>query len=241
MNAPSIRHALIMAAGRGNRMRPLTDIIPKPMLPYKNDTLIGNSLSMLLNCVSFIHVTVGYKRAMLSQYLMERGVDTVMNTEGHNNAWWIGNTLMRYVDEPVLVLTTDNITELDITFLREEYHRAGSPACMLVPVIPIPMIEGDYIDHEDGWVTGVQRLEPKEIYCSGIQVINPCKVASSVGETDDFYTVWNSLISMKQLRVSKVYPKPWFSIDTLEQLANFGNHLNGMPGGDVLPVPAVQV
>lgn len=217
----SIRHALIMAAGRGNRMRPLTDILPKAMLPFKEDTLIGNSLTMLRKCVLHIHVTVGYKRAMLSQYLMETGVDSIFNTEGHGNAWWIKNTLMKNLNEPVLVLTTDNVTELDIDFLKAEYLKAESPPCMLVPVKPIPMIEGDYIDHHQGIVLEIQRDIPKDIYCSGIQVLNPARVSSLLQEIDDFKDVWDGLIPKSELKVSSVYPKLWFSIDTLEQLVNF--------------------
>jgi NDP-sugar pyrophosphorylase family protein len=213
-----IRHALIMAAGRGNRMRPLSDIIPKAMIPYNGDTLIGNNLSMLSQCVSFIHVTVGYKRAMLSQYLMTRGVDSIFNTEGHNNAWWIRNTLMQYLDEPVIVLTTDNITEMDMNFLTNEYYRVGAPACLLVPVIPIAMVDGDYIDHEDGFVTRLQRQEPRDIYCSGIQVLNPAHTKALTGESDNFCVIWKELMERRQLRVSSVYPRRWFSVDTLEQL-----------------------
>jgi len=168
-----IQHALIMAAGRGNRMRPLTDDIPKAMLPYNGDTLIGNSLKMLRQSVFYVHVTVGYKNAMLSEYLMKVGVDSVLNTEGHSNSWWIHNTLMRYLDEPVLVLTCDNITELDTDFLTSEYLKANTPAGMVIPVYPIPMIEGDYIEHENGIVKSIQRQIPKDIYCSGIQVLNP--------------------------------------------------------------------
>jgi NDP-sugar pyrophosphorylase family protein len=219
-NQLTIQHALIMAAGRGNRMRPLSDILPKAMMPYNGDTLIGNSLAMLNECVSCVHVTVGYKRAMLSQYLMERGVNSIFNTEGHGNAWWIANTLMRYLDEPVLVLTTDNVTELDLQFLISEYYRLQMPACMLVPVLPIPSVEGDYIEHADGTVLRLQRDAPKEIYCSGIQIINPTHVLSLVGQhTEDFGLIWTSLIAEQQLKVSNIYPKTWFSVDTLEHLA----------------------
>lgn len=224
----SIRHALIMAAGRGNRMRPLSDFLPKAMLPYKGDTLIGNSLTMLSQCVSFVHVTVGYKRAMLSQYLMERGVDSILNTEGHSNGWWIGHTLLQYLNEPVLVLTTDNVTELDIDFLTSEYRRLSDPACMLVPVVPIPMIEGDYITHDSGVVRRVHREMPTDIYCSGIQVLNPAKVCSLLQNgseagaeaslPENFNAIWDNLIPLEQLKVSNIYPKAWFSIDTFEQL-----------------------
>ena len=215
-----IQHALIMAAGRGNRMRPLTDELPKPMIPYKNDTLIGNSLSGLSHCVKFIHVTVGYKKAMLAEYLMTRGVDSIINTEGHGNAWWISNTLMKNLDEPILVLTTDNITEIDLDFLQNEYSRLNYPPCMLVPVVPIPGVDGDYIESTGDMVNSLQRNKPTDIYCSGIQVMNPARVNELVGESENFLDIWNKLIQVNQLTKSQVYPKTWFSIDTLEQLAN---------------------
>jgi len=42
-----IRHAIIMAAGRGMRMTPLTDAIPKPMAPYDGTTLIARGIKRL--------------------------------------------------------------------------------------------------------------------------------------------------------------------------------------------------
>lgn len=214
-----IRHTLIMAAGRGNRMRPLTDNIPKAMAFYKGDTLIGNSLKMLYKSATYIHVTVGHKSSMLAEYLMGMGVDSILNTEGHSNSWWIHNTLLRYVDEPILVLTCDNITALDIEFLAREYHTTGTLACMVVPVIPIPAVEGDYIDHNNGIVSQIQKEHPTGLYCSGIQVLNPARVASLTDNVGDFYSIWNQLIAQRQLSVCDIYPYPWFSIDTLAHLA----------------------
>jgi NDP-sugar pyrophosphorylase family protein len=221
MQKQPIQHALIMAAGRGNRMRPLTDVLPKPMLNYKGDTLIGNSLQMLRNAITHIHVTVGYKKALLSEYLMTRGgVETVINTEGHGNAWWIQNTLMKYIDEPVLVLTTDNITELNFDFLSDEYQRLECPPCMLVPVLPIQGIDGDYIEQENGLVRSLQRTDPQASYCSGIQVLNPKQVLCFVeSNIENFDEVWSILILRKLLKTANIYPQAWFSVDTLEQLA----------------------
>jgi NDP-sugar pyrophosphorylase family protein len=210
-----------MAAGRGNRMRPLTDSLPKPLVAFNGDTLIGNSLYMLKNVIPHVHVTVGYKKAMLAEYLMTRGgVDTVINTEGHGNAWWIQNTLMQFLDEPVLVLTTDNITELDIRFLTNEYIRLGCPPCMIVPVLPIDGIEGDYIEQEHGIVCSLQRAVPHDSYCSGIQVLNPRQInVLAEYQCEHFYDAWNMLISQQKLVTSHIYPKAWFTVDTLEQLA----------------------
>lgn len=219
-----ITDVLIMAAGRGNRMKPLSDIIPKAMAPYKGTTLIGNVLKNFQNGEQKIHVTVGYKSEILAKYLLEGGlVSSLINTAGQNNAWWIFNSLLRYKDGPMLVLTCDNITELDLDFISSEYVRLGNPACMIVPVDPIIGIEGDSILDQDGVVYKLSREIKTNKYCSGIQVLNPHKINSLIGKCDDFYQVWNGLMEQSQLSASELYPNPWFSVDTLDQLISQEN------------------
>ena len=218
MNNGRIAHALIMAAGRGVRMRPLTDDLPKAMAPFRGGTLIANGLALLRRHVTHVHATVGYKSAMLSEHLMQLGITSLHNTEGQSNAWWIYNTLLGLLDEPIFVLTCDNVVELDFSRLADDYAALGSPACMLVPVIPVPGLDGDFIDHDGRRVTRLQREEPREIYCSGIQVINPRRVALLTREGGRFYDVWSQLIAQRQLFISDVYPKAWFTVDTVDQL-----------------------
>lgn len=223
-NSNQICDLLIMAAGRGNRMRPLTDIVPKAMAPYKGETLISNTLKNFKDSHIKIHVTVGYKGGMLADYLLTNDfANSLINTNNQNNAWWIFNSLMSNLNSPVLVLTCDNITDLDIEFIQSEYIRVGSPACMLVPVVPIQNVEGDFIVEEGFNVVALDRNKPTDKYCSGIQVLNPKKINDLIESCDDFYSVWNQLMSHSELRSSSVYPKSWFSVDNLEQL-DFHNH-----------------
>ena len=125
-----ISHALIMAAGRGTRMMPLTAIIPKPMAPFQGSTLIAEGISRLKPFAQNIHVTVGYKGAMLAEHVIGCGVASVFDTSDHGNAWWLSNTLMKYLDEPVLVLTCDNVVELDLDFLLRQYQAVGTIIAM---------------------------------------------------------------------------------------------------------------
>ena len=67
-------------------------------------------------------------------------------------------------------------------------------------------------------VTKVSRKIESDIYCSGIQVINPYKINKILKSTEDFNKVWKHLISKKKLKVSDVLPKKWFTIDNVEQL-----------------------
>lgn len=207
-----------MAAGRGTRMLPLTNIIPKPMAPYKGSTLIAEGIKKVQPVIDFLHITVGYKGAVLAQHVTELGVHSVFNTEGKGNAWWVYNTLLANLNEPVFILTADNITDLDFDLLSEEYFKYQEPACMVVPVKPIEGLEGDYIHHKNNCVFELNRQKPAETYCSGIQMINPYKVNQITEKVEDFYLLWQQLIQQKQLYCSDSYPKNWFTVDTIEQL-----------------------
>jgi NDP-sugar pyrophosphorylase family protein len=214
-----IDHAIIMAAGRGQRMMPLTAALPKAMAPFKDSTLIAESIQQIRKHIAHIHITVGYKGAMLAQHVIQYGVSSVFNTEGQSNCWWVYNTLLKSLDAPMFVLTCDNVIDLDFGLLEEDYFKYGEPACMLVPVKPVPGLEGDYIFHRNNVVTELNRHKPSEIYCSGIQVINPAKVNRLTKEGDDFYSLWKQLIAQEQVIASRVYPKRWFTVDTLDQLS----------------------
>lgn len=222
-----IQNAVILAAGRGKRMGPLTDIVPKPMASLHGETLISREIKKIKSMVEGVHVTVGYKKAMLAEHVIQEGAASVLNTESQSNSWWIFNTLLKNLNEPVYVLTCDNITELDFERLENSYFNLGEPACMLVPVKPVKGLEGDFIFRTGHTVTALDRNRPNDIYCSGIQIIHPAKVNRLVSNEGDFYHVWNSLIAVEQLMVSDIYPKKWTSIDTFEQLARAAEDGNG--------------
>ncbi len=212
-----------MAAGRGARMAPLTDDIPKPMAAYGGSTLIAKGIDHLKDRIENIYVTVGYKKAMLAQHVIEHGANAVFNTEDRGNSWWVYNTLLRHFDEPICVLTADNVVDLDFDLIEEDYGKLKSPYCMLVPVKPVKGLEGDYIFHQSSVVTKLSRTEPTEMYCSGIQILNPKKVNEVTQACEDFYAVWQQLMAKRHLMMSSVYPKRWFTVDTMEQLAALNN------------------
>jgi NDP-sugar pyrophosphorylase family protein len=213
-----IRHAVVLAAGRGLRMMPATADLPKAMMPYLQSTLIANGIDRIRPHIDNIHVTVGYKGAVLAQHAIEHGVSSVHNTEGHSNSWWVFNTLLGEIDEPMFVLTCDNVTDLDFQALAEDYFALGEPACLLVPVSPVAGIDGDYIFHDGPVVIELTRDRPAETYGSGIQVLNPARIKRQCSGEGDFSTVWNELIADRQLFMSSVRPLKWFSVDTPEQL-----------------------
>jgi hypothetical protein len=89
---------------------------------------------------------------------------------------------------------------------------------MLVPVIPVSGLDGDYIFHTDGVVDGLDRHRPAPSYCSGIQVVNPHRICALTRQVDSWEAVWEQLIALTEVRVSRIYPDRWLTADTEEQL-----------------------
>jgi len=215
-----------MAAGRGLRMMPLTINTSKAMVKFKNDILIGYSLKQLKKLdVDFISLTVGYKGAELAEYAIKEGVNSIFNTNGKENSWWLYNTLLKNLNEPLLVLTCDNVVEIDLEWISVQYDKLNAPACMMVPVNPIKEIEGDFIKTEGNKITELSRTEETSIYCSGIQILNPKKINDSTKDVNNFYEVWQQLMKQNLLYASDVYTKPWYSINTEEQLHIAENYI----------------
>jgi len=213
-----INHAVILAAGRGVRLKPKTNKIPKAMVKIKNQTLILSGIKKLQKYIKNIHITVGYKGSMLAKHVIENKVNSVINTDKKGNAWWIFNFPFKYIDEPIFVLTCDNITKINFSLIEKDYKMKGKPECFLIPVKPVKDLDGDYIHRKKNIVTNLSRQTKSDIYCSGIQVVNPYRICKIIKKTDDFNQIWKSLMKKKKLIVSDIRPKNWFTIDNLKQL-----------------------
>jgi NDP-sugar pyrophosphorylase family protein len=214
-----IDHAVVMAAGRGMRMRPLTDNIPKAMAPIGQSTLIANGIESLKKNILNVHITVGYKGAILSKHVIEKDVSSVINTEGKGNCWWVYNSLIKNLNEPTWVLTCDNIVDINFQTYIDEYYDKLCPAAMLIPVNPIEGIDGDYIiKNENNEIIEISRSITSDIYCSGIQIIHPEKINKITQEVDNFNDLWKQLILRKEVICADTKLKRWISIDDLTQL-----------------------
>ena len=216
MNSKKINHAFIMAAGRGTRLRPLTKKIPKGLIKFKQTSLIANGIKKLKKYIDFIHISVGYKGPILAKHLIEEKVSSIINTDKKGNSWWIFNSIFKSFDSPLYVLTCDNVTNIDFKKIEKDYYKKGQPICMIIPTKPIKGLEGDYIFRKKNIIQGLSRKVKSDIYCTGIQVLNPKKINDKIKSTDDFNILWKRLIKIKQLYVSDVMPKKWYTVDNVD-------------------------
>ena len=216
MSSKKINHAFIMAAGRGTRLRPLTKKIPKGLIKFKQTSLIANGIKKLKKYIDFIHISVGYKGPILAKHLIEEKVSSIINTDKKGNSWWIFNSIFKSFDSPLYVLTCDNVTNIDFKKIEKDYYKKGKPICMIIPTKPIKGLAGDYIFRKKNIIQGLSRKVKSDIYCTGIQVLNPKKINDKIKSTDDFNILWKRLIRIKQLYVSDVMPKKWYTVDNVD-------------------------
>ena len=216
MNSKKINHAFIMAAGRGTRLRPLTKKIPKGLIKFRQTSLIANGIKKLKKFIDFIHISVGYKGPILAKHLIEEKVSSIINTDKKGNSWWIFNSIFKSFDSPLYVLTCDNVTNIDFKKIEKDYYKKGQPICMIIPTKPIKGLAGDYIFRKKNIIQGLSRKVKSDIYCTGIQILNPKKINDKIKSTDDFNILWKRLIKIKQLYVSDVMPKKWYTVDNVD-------------------------
>jgi NDP-sugar pyrophosphorylase family protein len=216
MSSKKINHAFIMAAGRGTRLRPLTKKIPKGLIKFKQTSLIANGIKKLKKYIDFIHISVGYKGPILAKHLIEEKVSSIINTDKKGNSWWIFNSILKSFDSPLYVLTCDNVTNIDFKKIEKDYYKKGQPMCMIIPTKPIQGLAGDYIFRKKNIIQRLSRKVKSDIYCTGIQVLNPKKINDKIKSTDDFNILWKRLIRIKQLYVSDIMPKKWYTVDNVD-------------------------
>jgi len=109
-----IRRAMIMAAGLGTRMRPLTDDRPKPLIEVAGKPLIDHALDRLVAAkVELAVVNLHYKAQMLRAHLDKRRDieiryssedDALLDTGGG-----VVKALPHFQDEAFFILNSDSI------------------------------------------------------------------------------------------------------------------------------------
>ena len=149
--------AVILAAGEGTRLRPLTHSKPKAMIPVANRPVIAHVIDALLaNGIRDIIVVVGYRREYVQRYLNSLPIPvTVVVQEKQLGTAHALRSAAPEIKEDLLVLPGDNyIDAASIAKIR------GEPCAMLVREHPSPSNFGVVVIR-DGLVAGIAE-KPEE-------------------------------------------------------------------------------
>ncbi|MDA1000690.1 MAG: sugar phosphate nucleotidyltransferase [bacterium] len=128
--ASPVRRAVILAGGRGARLRPFTFAFPKPLVPI-GDVPIIDIVMQQLQAAGIEHVTlaVGHLAELLMAYFSHRTyegmvIDYSREDEPLGTAGPL--SLVEDLNEPFLVLNGDLLTSLDFADLAEHHVRSGA-------------------------------------------------------------------------------------------------------------------
>ncbi len=159
---------MIMAAGIGSRLRPVTDLMPKPMAPIANRPALYHILLLLrrhglrevvINLHHLPDAITGYfgDGAELGMSLSYSFEPQLLGTAGgvRNNAAFLdGGTF--------LVMSGDALTDIDLTGLLAAHGRHGSIATLAVKEVADPSLFGVVVADDDDRVVGFQEKPPVE-------------------------------------------------------------------------------
>ena len=212
-------NAIILSGGEGTRMKPLTNYIPKALVEVNGKPLINGIIFLLEKYnINEIYLTYNYLSEILFKNLKHK-VKGFINTTNNDNSYFLFNSFVKLINEPIIVIPCDLIVEINFDKLYQDYMELGQPAIMLIPTNPKNGIDGDYIFFDgDNIIKSLDRKIISKVYCSGIQIINPYKVNLLCEKKNNFYDVWKQLIGTNNIKVSNVQPNKWDAFDKINQI-----------------------
>lgn len=131
--------AVIMAGGKGERLRPLTDSVPKPMLKIGDKPIIEHNIDRLIQYgIDEIFISINYLGDQIKNYFGDgnrKGI-SIQYIEETTPLGTIGSIslLPQIHNNNILLLNSDLLTNIDFESFYEEY--AGKGAMMTVASIP---------------------------------------------------------------------------------------------------------
>ena len=204
-----IKKAMILAAGFGKRILPLTLEKPKPLLKIGEQTFLSNTLNFLeLAGISHVFINVHYLGKQISDYIKSSNFnikitiieekDIILDTGGG-----VLNAINHFLNEPFLIINPDTIWNSnylkEINLMEKSFFINKKNKCSLLIVKKNKSfdksIEGDFsLDNE--LITKKGNLD--YIY-TGLQIIRPEVFKNLKLKPFPINEVWKELIDKKEL------------------------------------------
>lgn len=136
--------AVLMAGGKGERLRPLTEKTPKPLLPVGDKVIIDHNVDRLLSYgIKHINVTVNYLKEQIEEhYLKPRNEVQIHTVREPKYLGTIGSIkfVENFYNDTILVMNSDLFTNIDYEdfFLHFQQHDAEMSVAAVPYNVSIP-------------------------------------------------------------------------------------------------------
>ena len=206
-----IKKAMILAAGFGRRIHPLTIDCPKPLLKIGKETLLSNTLKFLESFgIKDVVINVHYLRNQIIDYLNKKKFnlnitiveekDEILDTGGG-----VSNVIKNFSDEPFVVINPDTIWNLDyfkeIKLMEKIFFENKNNKCLLLVVNKKKSFDktfkGDF-DLRNNLIKKKKKNILNYIY-TGIQIIKPSVFLNFKVKIFSMNKIWDHLIKNEEL------------------------------------------
>ena len=235
-------YALILAGGKGERLRPLTDTVPKPMIPLCGRPILWHQVQWLREAgVTDVVFLVGHLADAVREYFgdgSDHGVRAHYSREdvplGRGGALRRGLAALPSDDGPVIATNGDVITDASLAELIADFHarrRRSRAHCATILTVPMTSPYGIVDTGADGVVDQFREkaVLPYAIN-GGVYVLHP-GIRDLLPELGDHETTTFPALAAEG-RMSAVSTDAfWRSVDSPKDLREAEEHLSSRVAG----------
>lgn len=216
--------AMILAAGRGERMRPLTDRTPKPLLPVGGQPLIVWHIRRLAAAgVREIVINHAWLGEQIEQTLGDGArygvrIDYSREGTGLETAGGIATALPLLGDAPFMVINGDILTDADLSGLMARGDNLSGMAHLLLVSNPAHHPQGDFGLCADGCLSP-DTAHGTPLTFSGIGLYHPALFADTApGKPAPLAPLLRTAMAQGQISGQR-HDGLWLDVGTAERLA----------------------
>jgi MurNAc alpha-1-phosphate uridylyltransferase len=203
----NIKYGMILAAGLGKRMQPLTLKTPKPLLEINNYTLLERAINLLISHgVQEISINVHYLSDQIKSFINRKKFKVKITISNEENLLLdTGGGVLKgtqnFGDNPFFVINPDTVWSkhylTELKSLEVIYLKNNKPTLLLVDkkLSIDPSFKGDFnLNNEK-----IYKDSENQFIFTGLQIINRSVFANEKSEVFSLNKVWNKLIKDKNL------------------------------------------
>jgi mannose-1-phosphate guanylyltransferase len=225
--------AMILAAGFGTRLRPLTETKPKALIPVANKPILARNIEYLISHgIREIIVNAHHHHQQIVDYLREESsfglnIQVKVEPEILGTGGGIKNVEDFWDKEPFLVTNSDILTDIDLAAVYKVHQTSGS----LVTLVLHDCEPYNQVQVDDQWnITDIAKSNtPGRLAFTGIHVIDP-EVLSHIpqGLFSDVIECYRKLIRLgKPIRACLVQGHYWRDIGSIQSYLEANRELAG--------------